>query len=113
MKKKPHDLNTEGKSADLRKIFCDFWKNLADQEDNIAEKGRTLAEGGFFVKLTIASSQGASGDEDMAETHQESMSELLRQLGDSRLRDPRNLTECWCYVADSYSGRGGSTLSIC
>lgn len=40
-----------------------------------------LAEGGPLLDVTLVSSQGAYGGKDKAETSQESMSKLARQLG--------------------------------
>lgn len=69
-----NNLNTERKSTELRKRFCEYWKDWADT-------GRMLAEGDPLFDETLASPQGAFGGQNMAETHQESMSKLALQLG--------------------------------
>lgn len=69
-----NNLNTKRKSTELRKRFCVYWKDWADT-------GRMLAEGDPLFDETLASPQGAFGGQNMAETHQESMSKLARQLG--------------------------------
>lgn len=70
-----------------------------------------LAEGDPLFDETLGSPQGAFGGQNMAETHQESMSKLARQLG--HVKEILGLAKGRCQVIDLNSCRGGSTLSSC